>query len=59
MTFGARVLHVDSSAPSVTLENGTRFFADIVVGADGDCSIVRPLLQGHDYDREGAITSYV
>ncbi|KAL0066144.1 hypothetical protein AAF712_006768 [Marasmius tenuissimus] len=37
----AKVQHVDASVPSVTLESGEVFKADLIIGADGIHSVVR------------------
>ncbi|KAL0581032.1 hypothetical protein V5O48_001026 [Marasmius crinis-equi] len=42
----AKVTHVDSSAPSVTLESGATFSADLIIGADGIHSVVRGSVLG-------------
>lgn len=45
----ARVVAVDKDGPrpSVTLEDGTRHAADLVIGADGLHSVIRPALNPH------------
>jgi salicylate hydroxylase len=46
---GAQVVAVEDGAPSVVrLEDGTNHHADLVIGADGLHSIVRPILNGRE-----------
>ncbi|KAJ7123109.1 hypothetical protein C8R44DRAFT_160970 [Mycena epipterygia] len=42
--FGAEVVHVDSSACSVTLRSGEIHTGDAVIGADGACGVIRRML---------------
>jgi len=48
MRFGAHVAHVapDCARPSVTLEGGEVLSADLIIGADGLNSVLRPSIQG-------------
>lgn len=46
--FNTRVVSVDSSGPSVTLESGETLFADVVVGADGYDSLLRQVVTNSD-----------
>ena len=42
--FNARVTKIDKSKPSVTLSSGEEIYGDLIIGADGDNSIIRPLV---------------
>ncbi|TFK37090.1 hypothetical protein BDQ12DRAFT_685787 [Crucibulum laeve] len=44
--FECSVTSVDSTSVSVTVESGERLFCDVIVGADGYKSIVRPIVTG-------------
>lgn len=58
--FGCRVVAVHPEGPSVTLADGRELHADLVIGADGDCSTVRPtLFNGRiEVERDGILTGY-
>ncbi|KAI5121804.1 hypothetical protein M0805_009796 [Coniferiporia weirii] len=61
VSFGSRVASVNPAAASVTLHTGQEIFGDIIVGADGDEGIVRPLLleDGVEEVTDGTYTSYL
>lgn len=46
--FNSRVVHADSAAGYVELHTGERLYADVIVGADGYDSILRPLVTEFD-----------
>ena len=58
--FGSRVAAVRPSGPSVILAIGEELHADIIVGADGDCSVVRPVLFNgrKEVEGDGNLTTY-
>lgn len=58
--FGCRVAAVHPSGPSVVLANGEVLQTDIIVGADGDCSVVRPVLFNgrKEVEQDGNLTTY-
>jgi len=45
--FGCHVEEVDPDEPSVTLANGEVIYGDVIVGADGEQSMVRDVVLGH------------
>ena len=51
VSFGSRVVSVDPESPSVTLASGKKIFGDLIIGADGDRSIVRKVFFD-EYDEE-------
>ncbi|KAH8111815.1 FAD/NAD-binding domain-containing protein [Phellopilus nigrolimitatus] len=58
--FGVQVTTIDPAVPSVALSSGEIILGDIIVGADGNSSIVRPILEdGIGIERDGAFTSYL
>ena len=46
--FNSRVVDADSVSGYVELHTGVRLYANIIVGADGYDSILRPLVTGFD-----------
>ena len=58
--FGCRIAAVHPNTSSVVLENGEELQADIIVGADGDCSVVRPVLFSgrKEVEQDGNLTTY-
>ncbi|THH08944.1 hypothetical protein EW145_g2362 [Phellinidium pouzarii] len=61
-SFSSRVININPAAASVTLSNGEEICGDIIVGADGDTSIVRPILFGEtnsEVERSGIYTTYI
>lgn len=53
---------VDPETPSVTLEGGKKVYGDMVIGTDGDQSLVRKLMFDEDVEEEmvqGPWTGYV
>ena len=52
ISFGAKVTEVSPGTPkpSVTLASGEVITADVVIGADGPRSIVRPIVVGEEED---------
>lgn len=60
--FNAKVVAVDPETPSVTLESGKKVYGDMVIGTDGDESLVRKLMIDDDEEEEmvqGPWTGYV
>ena len=58
--FGCPVASVDPEAPSATLANGKKVYGDIIIGADGDKSVVRKALDGGDDEEDDDIyTTYL
>ena len=57
--FGCPVASVDPEAPSVTLANGKKVHGDIIIGADGDKSVVRKALDGGDEEDDDIYTTYM
>jgi salicylate hydroxylase len=51
--FGSRVVKVDSTRASITLENGEEIVADLIVGADGVDGITRSAISGESCDENG------
>lgn len=45
--FGCRVQTLDPAEPSVTLEDGRVIHGDIIIGADGNRSLVRECVLGY------------
>lgn len=59
MDFGAEVVDVDISEPSVLLGNGERLYGNIIIGAEGTESIVREWIVGYQEElKVGPYTSY-
>ena len=58
--FGCRVVAVNTDGPSVTLADGRELHADLVIGAAGLRSSVRPTLFGNrkEVERDGTLTGY-
>ena len=61
--FNARVTKIDKSKPSVTLSSGEEIYGDLIIGADGDNSIIRPLVLAEEREeteeeKEGLFTTY-
>jgi salicylate hydroxylase len=46
LRLNSRVISVDATCPSVTLQTGEVIYADLVIGADGVKSIVREAVLG-------------
>lgn len=60
ISFGCPVKSVDPDAPSVTLANGRKLYGDLIIGADGDKSVVRKALDGGDEEEDDDIyTTYM
>ena len=60
--FNCKVMAVDPDTPSVTLASGRKVYGDIVIGTDGDQSLVRKLMLDEDEEEEmvqGPWTGYV
>ena len=60
--FNSNVVAVDPETPSVTLNGGKKVYGDIVIGTDGDQSLVRKLMfdEGEEEEMvEGPWTGYV
>ena len=51
--FNSRVVGVDCASGCVKLNTGERLYADIIVGADGYDSILRPLVtEFHEFENQ-------
>ena len=60
--FNSNVVAVDPETPSVTLNGGKKVYGDIVIGTDGDQSLVRKLMFDEGDEEEmvkGPWTGYV
>src|SRR5690242_10079401 len=49
----SRVVDIDSSKPSVTLQNGDVVVSDFIVGADGINGIARSVVSGRSLNTDG------
>ncbi len=62
MTLGAKVKSVSADdtkdQPTVTLEDGKIFYADLIVGADGQNSTVREAISGVEPPATDSYDSY-
>lgn len=60
ISYGCRVISVDPELPCVTTSTGEEIRADLIVGADGDRSIVRKILEEDDEEEdEKSYTSHL
>lgn len=52
ISFGCQVTSVDFEKPSVSLSNGSEIPGDLIIGADGDRSVVRQAFFGDEKEEE-------